>query len=239
MQTKLIDPLTLQIPKSPDKIVMGTDSDLPITVSYDDGPKISIGNNVRFGSGKDLFPVNAINIYPDRVDLITATRTKTSFLLLPVLPGHRRDYLWETRLVNTFLNLQEERPCIELLYRFSGSREFAKFEALLRQSPYYVTSLEPSPTSTLYRFFVPTQYLNDVCLFLNGAYSKLSDGLKKSILRFHGQGPDDPLSQILYLSEERRARLERDLGCRLPSGAELYSIPELSRETYDPKIYRI
>lgn len=209
-----------------------------VSVSFEDGFEVSLGNNIQIAKTREIFPVNAMRMSGKELELITAARTKSSFFLLPFLPGNRRAYLWDTKLVNVFLNMFEE-PCIELLYRFHGGKEFLQFEEVLRGLDMHVGTVETSPTSVMHRFAIRPGDLNDLMCFINGTYSKMSAKHKQRILTFHGSTPEDDLGQILWKASERRARLQEALGCSLPEDAELHSLPDMAKETFDPKIYRI
>ena len=139
--------------------------------------------------------------------------------------------------VNAFIGVENQHDCIGLLYRFSGSSVFLKFEQALKKFKSFKTVLDPSPYYVLFVFNVPVKFQNDYINFIKGKYSKLSPELKENILKFHGEDNNSSIGQILYKSKKRRLRLEEAVGESLPIDAELLDIPDLNIEIYDKDIY--
>lgn len=233
-----VDPLTLQL----DGEVLSQHGEISnlSSVHVPEVGEVTVGKTTLFfGSRKDPYPINRLTIKEGRVLASIAPRTRTSFFLLPLLGGTRKDWLWGTNLLNAFCQDPQVGPCIMLLYRFSGSKEFAEFEKRLRDHPLYLGSKDPTGRSVLHLFRLPSPNRNEHLLFLEGKYSMFPDLVKKRVLFFHNQSIEDELGQILYRSPVRRRELEHRLGVSIPEDAELYSVPDLGQETFDPTIYRL
>jgi len=89
----------------------------------------------------------------------------------------------------------------------------------------------------MFVFDVPTDYIKDYELFIEGKYSKFSPNYKSRILEFHGFSIHGQMAQILFQDENRRLRLQEELDAKIEPGSELLSIIDIKEETFNPKIY--
>lgn len=158
--------------------------------------------------------------------------SKTSMYIMPFLGYNRHYFNWQSSFVNAFIGTQQDGDygsSIYLLFRFSS--DFG-FEEKLELHPNYIETLDPDPYHTLYQFNIPEEYAEDVGLILEGKYSEISLGAKNQILDFHNSRYDRPLGQILSKSEDRRRKMEIDLGHPIPKGNEL-----LDRFTIEEEVF--
>ena len=65
----------------------------------------------------------------------------------------------------------------------------------------------------------------------------MSENYKYKILSFHGVSEESSIGQILFKDPSRKIELEELLDLNLPENAELYSIPNMDQEIYDPDQY--
>lgn len=234
------DSLTLRVPWHPELIVKENDG-IIISVQPLELPEIALGTRVTVN--KQPYRINRIQtsgIHPQvSYDLMMAQRTKSSLFLLPMLPGHKREYMTERVLINAFIATPDEPRCIALLYRFHGSKEFNKLETMLKLLPVFISMQDVTKHTVLYILNVPEEFNADYDLFLQGAYSKMSESFKQKVLRFHECGPESPMGQILYRSEKRKQTLESSLEVTLHPEAEVLSIPDIEKETYQQHIYEL
>lgn len=234
------DPLTLRVPWHPETVVH-RDSDRILSITPYELPEISLGTLVKVNSAP--YRINRIDVVGTgsntQYELSMAQRTKSSLFLLPMLPGHKSVYLTTKQLINCFMSTPDNDRCISLLYRFHGSREFVLLESHLTSNPDLLKVDDVSKSSVLYTFRIPEKYLNDYDRFLNGQYSQFSDAYKDRILKFHESGPMSVIGQILYKSNDRRKALEEKLETVLPEDAEVFSVPDIAKETYDPVVYSL
>jgi hypothetical protein len=232
------DSLTLRVPWHPETVVH-RDSDRILSITPYELPEISLGTLVKVNSSP--YRINRIDVVGAgsniQYELSMAQRTKSSLFLLPMLPGLKRDYMTERVLINAFLATPDDTRCIALLYRFQGSKEFNRLETMLKGLPTFVSMHDVTKHTVLYVTSVPEECAEDYDLFVKGAYSKMSENFKQRVLRFHECGPESPMGQILYRSEKRKKTLESNLEVTLHPDAEVLSIPDIEKETYQPHIY--
>ena len=167
----------------------------------------------------------------------TVRLTKSSLFLLPMLGGTRRLYMWDKLFVNAFINADQHQNSICLLYRFSGDTIFLKFEQALKKFRTFKDTYDPSPYFVMFVFDVPSNYIEQFNLFVNGKYSKFSPEYKSKIMEFHSFNIHGEMAQILFQDEKRRLRLQEELDAEIEPGSELLSIIDIEEETFNPKIY--
>jgi len=156
---------------------------------------------------------------------------------VPVIGGNRRNFFFDSHLVNAFVALPGNDRCIALLYRFSGRKEFVEFEGFLNKIPEFIAQFDPNNDMAMYVFEIPPAFEKDYDLFLEGKYSRMSQLCKGTILTFHNFSNDGKLAEILYRSDKAKARLEVELDTILPEGAEVFDAPNMKEETFDPQVY--
>lgn len=228
-----------------DADVTKDDSGNITSVTFSDIPTISLGKVLHIGKDRHPYRINMIKeVGPENnrsYEMSVAKRTKASLFILPMLPGQRATYFFDKHLINCFIGTDKESHVIALLYRFSGSTDFIKFEEMLKGLPNFKHMSDTTKRTVLYVFDVPDEHLDDYFLFRRGMYSKFDPKYKIRILRFHNSGKDSTLGKILYRDQSRKKQLERDLNLNfeLDKNAELYSIPDLEEETYDPAYYNV
>jgi len=170
-------------------------------------------------------------------NLSSASLTKSSMFVLPMLGGERRLFMFDSLFVNCFISSEKYKNKIILVYRFSGKGVFLKFEQALKQFRGFVDTFDPSPHFVAFVFDVPDTHKENYVRFLNGRYSKLSPEYKDKILDFHDFEIDGQLAQILFKSNKRRLKLETELGIELDDNAEVYSVMNEEEEMFNPETY--
>jgi hypothetical protein len=96
--------------------------------------------------------------------------TKSSIFILPMLGGHRTDYLYSDNFINCYLATEEayrQYNKIILSYRFSGSMRFKEFENQISSHSLYDSEYEPDSFHVNYVFNIPKDYEEDYKLFLD------------------------------------------------------------------------
>lgn len=172
-------------------------------------------------------------------DLVTAVGTFASTFALPFLGNNRTDFLWNTQLVNVFTSTPEHSKCIALLYRFSGSVKFAKFESNLCKHKSFIERYDPDPFQVLFVFDIPRECEASYEHYVRGRYSQIDGLWKLKILGFHGFDMDGHTGKILYQADSLRKTLEMSLDVSLSSSCELHSIPNKKSEQFNPDVYSI
>mgnify|MGYP003633960006 FL=1 len=59
-------------------------------------------------------------------DVHMAKRTKSSIFVFPMLGGDKTLFFWDRLFVNAFIETEDHKDCIALLYRYSGEMLFLK-----------------------------------------------------------------------------------------------------------------
>lgn len=185
------------------------------------------------------YKINSISLNNkgDSYELSSAKLNKSSLFILPMLGGTRKLFMFDSLFVNAFININDYKNCICLVYRFSGDPLFLKFEQALKQFRTFKDTFDPSPHFVAFVFDVPTKYEEDYDKFIAGKYSKLTPQFKTRIMDFHSFNIYGEMAQILFQDEKRRKRLSEELGVELDEDSELYSIIDIEEETFNPKIY--
>ena len=161
-------------------------------------------------------------------------KNKSSKFLLPMLGGNRTIFMYDSLLQNCYAGTNEDKNCIVLVYKYSDSKLFNKFERAIIRLRSFKKAFD-TEKYTVFIFKVPAFYKRDYKRFMNGKYSKFSLELKLQILSFHGQEIEDRLGQILFNGEELRRRLEYRLDAILPEDSELYSCLDMEKEIFNLK----
>ena len=168
-----------------------------------------------------------------------AKRTKSSTFLMPMLPGTKKLYFWNNLFLNCFLGTPEDEDCIALLFRFSSDLRYVKFEKLVSEFKMFKRRYDPEPNYVMFVFNIPKGYKKEYREFKRGKYSQLSREYKIDILDFHDADIADEVGQILFKSDKRRELLEDKLGADIPKDSELLSVLDLTKEIYNPEIYKL
>jgi len=217
---------------------------------YDDGELISLdlGDERKVYLG-ETFKIKSvpyrINIIKEVVnengesgyDLIMAERTKTSLFVLPMLGGNRRLLFYDSLFINAYIDNKGKTNFIKLLYRKSRKKVFTEFITLLQHLKTFDSIEEPNNHCYVITFTIPWKHRTNFKLFKEGKYSQFKDTYKLELLDFHRYDIDGRMGQILFKSPERREKLEEQLAASIPEESELYSIPDIKKETLNLKNY--
>jgi hypothetical protein len=210
-----------------------------LSLEFPKGKKISIGETIKIK--KIPYKINIIDsiIIDDELfyDLKVASPTKSSLFILPMLGGNRTLLFYDSLLVNTFIETNEDEDCIALLYRKSTKKVFKEFCELLLKTKSFKRTYEPTKYHVIFIFNIPYKQKFNYKIFKKGQYSKFKDEYKLKILDFHRWDIDGPMGQILFKSSERKKQLEERLDAILPEGSELYSIMNKKEETFNENYY--
>ena len=161
-------------------------------------------------------------------------KNKSSEFLLPMLGGNRTLLMYDSLLQNCYAGTNEDKNCIVLVYKYSDSLLFNKFEKAIIRLRTFKKAFD-TEKYTVFIFNVPVYFKEDYKKFIKGKYSKFSLDHKLQILSFHDQEIEDRLGQILFNGEELRNKLEYDLGEILPKDSELYSALDMKNEIFNLK----
>ena len=230
--------------KGPNKILIKGDSssftalgqDSKIVKLITPNSELCVGDTFKYKRNIP-YKINNIDRTKDGYELVVSYRNKSSVFIMPMFGATKDMFFYDNLFVNAFVSLEDGTPCVALLYRFSGNALFLKFEQALHQFSSFVKSVDPSPYFVLFIFDIPKKHIEDYHNFLGGKYSEFTPELKDKIIKFHGIDNDSSVAEILYKSDKRRLRLQQRLGVEISKTAELFDVPDIDEETFNPKVY--
>jgi len=210
-----------------------------LSLELPEGKKISIGETVKIK--KVPYKINIMDsvIIDDELfyDLKVAVPTKSSLFALPMLGGNRELLFYDTLLVNTFIETEEDENCIALLFINSSTLVFKKLCDTLIKKKSFRRVYEPSKYHIMFVFNVPYREKSNYKAFKAGKYSEFKDAYKLQILDFHRYDINGSMGQVLFKSKDRREKMEIELNADIPKDSELYSILTQEDETFNENYY--
>lgn len=211
-----------------------------VSLEFKDGNVISLGE--KFKIGKKEYKINIIekkkikNIY--YYNLKTASKTKSSLFVAPMLGGEKKLWFYNQLMINTFIGIKDElEDKIVLLYKNSNDPLFIKFKNAIQKFKNFYEIRDIDPYHILIIFDVPKIHRKNFKLFKKGKYSEFGKTFKLKILEYHKMNVDNVIGQILFRTVARKRALERKIGMYLSDDAELYSIPEKHEEHFNINYY--
>ena len=166
-----------------------------------------------------------------------AERTKSSLFVLPMLGGNRQLFLYNSLLLNAFIEWNTYNHHIILLYRWSDDPLFTNFIDALKQFNNFVGAFDIDAYHIVFVFDVPERHRHNYQLFRESKYSKMDDIFKLKILDFHDMDIHMTLGQILFRASERREELEIKLNAEIDRTSELLSCIDEEKEILNIKHY--
>jgi len=172
-------------------------------------------------------------------------KTKTYSYMYPMIHSEVPKGFFN-HLVNVFLG-DIEYPALDnhlfLLYRFSGSIDFADFENSFENSPLFVQSYDPDKFHVMKVFAMSKDLQDDYDTFTKSLYSKLSDSYKQKIVNHWAILKTHLLYGVLYKKEFAFEEAESMINLGLDKGLihidrnqEASSILDRGRENYNPSL---
>lgn len=162
---------------------------------------------------------------------------KSKSYLIPLLNTEINIKFLE-HLDNTFININNWKECIALLYNHDIILEDkgAEYLKYLKGHDLFI-SANRFENHFLFIFKFPEAYLEDYYYFKKGYYSFIRQPSKVKIVEFTSKNykyPDivQELVHILYKNKLKREQLEEKLGIKLPDDCELSSKIDEEEETF-------
>lgn len=147
-----------------------------------------------------------------RLNLRNTTSTSSLFLL-PMLELNRS--FIESHFATNVFHSDYFKPNLNnnilILYNPRNKKEFSEFINLLMTLPEYVENYPLNDDYHIVVFKTPKIYNEDYKTFLTGQYSKISDKLKRKILKYFDKGIESDLYGVLYKTEAKRRSLSHQL----------------------------
>jgi hypothetical protein len=212
------------------------DEDSYITsVSLEDKFEIKIGDKfkIRLGLVDSVYEVKFIAVQEGdkSIVLFSSFPTRTTTFLLPLLNKSKVQLRYDSYFVNAFIDNSSQY--ISLLYRFTGTEIYKKWEQTTMNDPLCIGHKDYDPYHVIYIFRIPKEFQADVEAFKEGKYSLFSKALRQRILKFYGGEDEAATMKIIKQDKGLRKQLSEHFGYDLPEDAELASIPDLKVETYN------
>ena len=159
-----------------------------------------------------------------------ANKSKT--YLLPYVD----DYIpirYTKRLEDTYLFYEQEYKFC-LLFKFSGTKEFLKYETELMGNEYFDKTVDIHPDKVLYVFDIPGELYEIIDLFLDGKYSYLpdKDKVKDFLVENFKISRNHRIFHILDRSQILREEMERKLKVTIPEELDLSDRPDIETEQF-------
>lgn len=213
-------------------------------VTFDDLHVIKVGDCISFPYESRVykFYVQHIVIENSTLYLIETARTLSMSFIVPVLRLSQQEmgisYLMNSYLATDIYPNDVIGNYIYLLYKYVDEPEYLILETRLKNHPMFVKMFDPITDKTLFKFKIPLPFQNSVKLLIDGKYSKITDEMKRVILRYHEIGKNSDMGSILYRDPEFIKRLEQDLGVTLTNDMELHQKINIENETFRTKAIR-
>lgn len=205
------------------------------SVSLEDKFEIKIGDTfkVKLGMVNSVYEVKFIAIEKGNksIVLFSSFPTKTTTFLLPLLNKTKIQLRYDSYFINAFIDDASQH--MSLLYRFTGTEIYKKFEQTMMSDPLCVTHKDYDPYHVMYVFRIPDEFQVDVEAFKEGKYSLFSKALRQRIQKFYGGEDKAATMKIIGQDEGLRKQLGEHLKVKLPEDSELASIPDLKIEIYN------
>ena len=164
--------------------------------------------------------------------LVSYSRNRTTYYLLPCLGLSKQKLFFDSYFINAYLDIDNDKSLngkfLYLAYRFIRGEKYRYFESLITKYPNYYKTIDVSPNLVVYAFTIPKEHWEDISKFKNAEYSKFSSKLKEKIRVFNGV--DSIQYKVVMQSPFYIEELEKFLGCKIPKGNELDSIPNMNDE---------
>tara|TARA_R100000908_G_C3750440_1_gene145073 strand:+ start:165 stop:962 length:798 start_codon:yes stop_codon:yes gene_type:complete len=200
-----------------------------VEINYDDEFLVKVGETVsikrhKYKIQKITKMVSLEGIHVSGYYLHTSTLSKSSMFVFPLLGYTRTFFEWNSSFINSFIWKEggEEGRFIYLWYKFVPSLEMEEFEEKLKNNINFIDAEDVDDYHVLYRFMVPEKFEKDYDKIIKGKYSYITESAKERILDFHFSSPDRPIGKILYRDPERREKMEKELGIKIPEEQDLH-----------------
>lgn len=205
------------------------------SISLEDKYIIKKGDkfSINIGALESVYEVKYMIVEKNKksILLFSSIPTKTSTFLLPLLRKTKKQLKYDSYFVNAFIDDKSEY--ISLLYRFTGTEMYKKFEQIMMSDSLFVTHKEYDNYHVLYVFKIPEEFKLDVESLKKGKYSLFSKALRHRIMKFYGEEEGSAVIQIIRKDEKLKKKIEEHLEMKLPEAAEFASKPDLNIEIYN------
>jgi hypothetical protein len=124
-------------------------------------------------------------------------------------------------------------PLLYCLFKFDEAE--TDYEESLMKHSLFVEHYDVDKTSFMCVFKYPEEYYEDYGSFLDSKFSKMSENMKKVIMKYHGLDKHSQIMLVLNKNPLYRMALEKDLKVELSEEAELGEFLNVTGEYYNNK----
>jgi len=205
------------------------------SIHFDDIFSLSVNNviSVHYQDRTYSFRINHIIYENNQIYLAETLRNITTRFILPVLRKSKEEiglhYLLSSYL---FTNKDKSGRYLYLWYRYVDDPEYKALEENLKQNQYFVKMYDITKDTTLFKFAIPAMFLEGIKLIRDGKYSKITNELKRTILKFNEAGLNSDLGNILYRNSEAVKELENILGVQIEEDMDIFKKMSEENETF-------
>lgn len=162
--------------------------------------------------------------------------TKSLIFLLHFLGRHQNYY--GKSLYNLFINIDKYKQLVLVFSKpLMNDKNYQEIFSELELSKDFANR-DDTENYIIYKFYVPEEYEKDFDMFVEGKYSKISQESKKKIISGAISNREvNKLEEILYPKATHRIALGIRLGGEIPEDAEVFSIPDMKKELFNPENY--
>lgn len=179
------------------------------------------------------FKINHIILENGVLYLAETERNITAKFIMPVLKINI-DQIGNHYLLGSYLytDTDESGEYLYLWYRYIDEDEYKTLETNLKKNPNYVNSYDITKETTLFKFKIPTTFLNSVKLIVDGKYSKITNELKRIIMQFYGIGKESEIGHIIYRHPMAVQRIEDAFDVKLSDDIDVFRKMRKEDETF-------
>jgi hypothetical protein len=210
----------------------------------DDGRIVTIGDPFYIPS-QGWFRVNHIrkernvNTYY----IISDLRTDTSILMLALIHTERDSFWGYDKFMLNAYDRVIDCPLDNRLYvtyripkNDTDDTAFSEYHRGFHNIPQYLGVKHKTVDHVTYMFKMPSEHINDLKMFRESKFSRMSDLAKDKIYTFHRKNVEivRKFKDEFTLNKGLRAKMEKEYNISIPFDAELRSSIYPDKETFDP-----
>jgi len=167
--------------------------------------------------------------------MIEAKHTNTSVFLVPALTIGK-EKLERNGFIDGFLDdISHEIHYENSIYILFKPHDLEVFQHFLASERERITILDDYDYEeyVVVVYNIPTKYLSDYQLFLEGKYSKLSEDFKNLFTKTSEEGRPTLQWEVFERTERLKSYWEKELDITLEEDQELWGAPDMSKEILD------
>lgn len=179
--------------------------------------------------------------------LLDSKPNKSAKYILPLIAENltATNFLFKSWLYNTYLYWDKcpqysNGKYLFVCYKFIQNSTYKQMETLLTNNINFIEVIEADYSKTVFVFEIPYKYKYSVNQIINGDYHLLDGEIKNKIITFFSPVENsnkeykqlyEQTKRIFERNDVEVKRLEKSLGCNLPTHIGVESKPDITNET--------